>query len=183
MRSTTATKTFEVFRPEQAVAFKRHLAEQTEQRSGERLSKATLHATLTQLRQFFFWLADRPGYKSRFQHSDADYFNLSSKDVRIATAHAARNAPTLEQVNHVIEVMPNETEIEHRNRALIAFTLLTGSRDSAIASMKLKHISLIGKCVNQDAREVKTKFSKTFTTYFFLSVTAFRRSWRSGCDF
>lgn len=44
---------------------------------------------------------------------------------------------------------------------------LTGARDSAIASMKLKHIDLVAGCVNQDAREVKTKFTKTFTTYFF----------------
>jgi len=50
---------------------------------------------------------------------------------------------------------------------LIAFTLLTGARDSAIASIKLKHIDLIAGCVNQDAREVQTKFSKTFSTYFF----------------
>jgi integrase len=57
--------------------------------------------------------------------------------------------------------------IELRNRALIAFTLLTGARDSAITSMKLKHIDLIADCVNQDAREVQTKFSKTFITYFF----------------
>lgn len=40
--------------------------------------------------------------------------------------------------------------------------------DSAIASMKLKHINLAAGCVEQDAREVQTKFSKTFTTYFFL---------------
>lgn len=63
--------------------------------------------------------------------------------------------------------MPSETDIEKRNRALIAFTLLTGARDSAIASMKLKHVDLISGCINQDAREVQTKFSKTFTTYFF----------------
>lgn len=63
--------------------------------------------------------------------------------------------------------MPAGTAIERRDRALIAFTLLTGARDSAIASMKLKHIDLIAGCVEQDAREVRTKFSKTFTTYFF----------------
>lgn len=63
--------------------------------------------------------------------------------------------------------MPTKTEIERRNHALIAFTLLTGARDSAIASMKLKHIDLIEGCVRQDARVVKTKFSKTFDTYFF----------------
>lgn len=33
--------------------------------------------------------------------------------------------------------------------------------------MKLKHVDLIEGCVNQDAREVQTKFSKTFTAYFF----------------
>ena len=158
---------FKAFHFEQAIAFKRHLAEQTGQRSGKKLSKATLHATLTQLRQFFFWLAGQPGYKARLQYSDADYFNLSEKDTRVATAQRERKAPTLEQVRYVIQTMPEESEIERRNRALVAFTLLTGARDSAIASMKLKHVDLTENCVHQDAREVKTKFSKTFTTYFF----------------
>jgi integrase len=63
--------------------------------------------------------------------------------------------------------MPVGNEIERRNRALVAFTLLTGARDSAIASLKLKHVDRIAGCVNQDAREVKTKFSKTFSTFFF----------------
>jgi hypothetical protein len=61
------------------------------------LSKATLHATLTQLKRFFQWLAWQPCYKSRLQ----------------------------------------------------------------------KHVDLITNSVNQDAREVKTKFSKTFNTFFF----------------
>jgi len=77
---------FKAFHFEQAVAFKRHLAEGTAVRSGERLSKATLHATLTQLRKFFFWLPDQIGYKG-LSYSDADYFNLSEKETRIATAH------------------------------------------------------------------------------------------------
>ena len=162
----TRYRDFKRFHYEQATAFQRHLMEQTGQRSGEKLSKATLHGTLTQLKQFFFWLAGQPGYKARLQYSDADYFNLSEKDVRIATAHREQKAPTLKQVKHVIMTMPAETEIEKRNRALVAFTILTGARDSAIASIKLKHVDLKEGCVYQDARQVKTKFSKTFTTYF-----------------
>jgi integrase len=73
----------------------------------------------------------------------------------------------VEQIKHILQSMPIGTEIECRNHALIAFTLLTGARDSAIASTKLKHLDLIDKCVHQDAREVKTKFSKTFDTFFF----------------
>jgi integrase len=158
---------FKTFHFEQAIAFKRHLAEQKGQRSGKKLSKATLHTTLNQLKRFFKWLSREPGYKSRIQYSDAEYFNLSDKDTRIATAKRHQKAPTMEQIKYVISTMPTETEIEKRNCALIAFTLLTGARDSAIASMKLKHVDLIAGCVNQDAREVQTKFSKTFTTYFF----------------
>lgn len=165
--SYTKHKDFKTFHFEQAIAFKRHLAEQKAQRSGEKLSKATLHATLTQLKRFFQWLAWQPGFKSRLQYSDAEYFNLSGKDTRIATAQREQKAPTLEQVKHVIAMMPSSTDIERRNRALVAFTLLTGARDSAIASMKLKHVDLIAGCVHQDAREVKTKFSKTFDTFFF----------------
>ena len=33
--------------------------------------------------------------------------------------------------------------------------------------MKLKHVDLVAGNVFQDARDVKTKFSKTFITYFF----------------
>ena len=163
----TKFREFKTFHFEQAIAFKRHLAQQKGQRSGEKLSKATLHATLNQLKRFFKWLAREPGYKSRIQYSDAEYFNLSDKDTRIATARRQQKVPTMEQVKHVLSTMPADTDIERRNRALIAFTLLTGARDSAIASMKLKHVDLISGCVNQDAREVQTKFSKTFDTFFF----------------
>lgn len=163
----TKYRDFKRFNSEQAIAFKRRLAEQKNQQTGEKLSKATVHATLAHLKAFFSWLAGQPGFKSRLQYSDADYFNLSEKDVRIATAKREQTGPTLEQVKHVIALMPAGSEIERRDRALIAFTLLTGARDSAIALLKLKHIDLAAGSVNQDAREVRTKFSKTFTTYFF----------------
>ncbi len=163
----TKYRDFKKFHYEQAVAFKNHLAEQNNQQTGKKLSKATLHSTLANLKRFFQWLSGQSGYKSRFHYCDAEYFNISDKDMRIATAQREQKAPTLEQVKHIISTMPIGTEIERRNRSLIAFTLLTGARDSAIASMKLKHVDLIAGKVEQDAREVKTKFSKTFTTFFF----------------
>ena len=163
----TRHRDFKTFHFEQAIAFKKRLAEQKAQWSGENLSKATLNATLANCKRFFQWLAWQPGYKSRLQYSDADYFNLSEKDVRVATARREQVGPTMEQVKHVIALMPADSAIQRRDRALVAFTLLTGARDSAIASMKLKHVNFSAGCVEQDAREVQTKFSKTFTTYFF----------------
>ena len=163
----TKYRDFKKFQSELAIAFKRSLADQQNLQTGAKLSKATLHSTLGHLRAFFHWLAGQPRYKSRLLYSDAEYFNLSDKDVRVATARRDQVGPTLEQVRHVIALMPAASPIERRNRAVVAFTILTGARDSAIASLKLKHVNLVAGCVDQDAREVKTKFSKTFTTYFF----------------
>lgn len=163
----TKFRSFKNFHIEQAVGFKRQLSNQVNARTGKPLSKATLHSTLTALRNFFHWLAGRPGFRSRLSYSDADYFNLSEKETRIAKAHREQRVPTLEQIQHVLEQMPASSDIERRNRALIAFTLLTGMRDRAIASLKLKYVNIEANCVFQDAREVRTKFSKTFTTYFF----------------
>jgi integrase len=163
----TRFKEFRVFHREQAIGFKRRLADQVNARTGERLSKATLYSTLQSLRSFFLWLAGQPGFKSRISYSDADYFNLSDKETRIAKSHREQAMPTLEQVHHVLATMPCGTDIECRNRALIALGLLTGARDGALASLKLKHIDLAQGRLIQDAREVRTKFSKTFTSWFF----------------
>src|SRR5262249_4690766 len=136
-------------------------------RTKERLSKATLYSTVMALRNFFHWLADRPGYRSRLSYSDADYFNLSEKKTRIAKAHRDQRGPQIGQIEQAIDNMPANSDIERRNRALIAFILLTGARDSAVASFRLKHVDIAAGKVIQDAREVRTKYSKSFTTIFF----------------
>ncbi|MCX7565102.1 tyrosine-type recombinase/integrase [Sulfitobacter sp. F26169L] len=61
--------------------------------------------------------------------------------------------------------MPEATEIYCRNKALFALLMLTGARDGAVASLRLKHINIIDGCFYQDARDVKTKNSKTIATY------------------
>ncbi len=163
----TKFRNFKAFHFEQAVGFKKNLAEQKNKATGKNLSKATLNTTLRHLKAFFQWLYQQAGFKSGFNYTDTEYFNLSEKETRIATAKRDKPVPTMEQIKRVIESMPYRTDIEKRNRALFAFTILTGARDSAIASFKIKHIDCDAETVFQDAREVKTKFSKTFTSNFF----------------
>jgi integrase/recombinase XerD len=163
----TKFKGFKQFHFEQAVGFKKHLTIQKNETTNKPLSKATLNTTLRHLKNFFQWLAMQAGYKSRINYNDTEYFNLSEKDTRVANAKRKKPVPSAEQIIHVLNNMPVSTAIEKRNRALIALTLLTGARDSAIASLKIKHINLYEESLFQDAREVNTKFSKTFTTYFF----------------
>ena len=164
----TKYRDFKAFHPEQAIAFKKHLAEQkgaavrgeAEQGNPARDADATQAllpmacvATGLQVAPSVFrcrlFQSVRQGHAHRYGSAGTECADLGTNKAR----HHMRCRPS--------------TEIERRNRALIAFTLLTGARDSAIASMKLKHVDLSAGCVDQDAREVKTKFSKTFNTFFF----------------
>lgn len=163
---STKARDFKRFHKAQAVAFKAALAKATNARTGEGISKATMLSTLRELRAFFFWLAREPGFKSQLAYGDADYFNLSDKEVAVARARREKRVPTLAQVHHVLSVMPADTTLERRNRALIAFTALTGARVAALASFQLGHVDLAGGLVEHDARTVRSKFAKTFPTWF-----------------
>lgn len=158
---------FKKFRAKHAIGFKKHLLDKKSVSTGERLSKATVLAATRHLKSFFNFLVTQKGYRAKISDSDIEYFNLSEKDTRIANDKRKRNVATLEQLMKVLEEMPCSTPIEMRNRTLIAFVILTGARDGAVASAKIKHLDLSEQSFYQDARDVNTKFSKTFVTHFF----------------
>ena len=165
----TGGRDFKTFRREQAIGFKERLAETNRQRTGETLSLATQSVTLAALKEFFTWLAWRPGFKSIIHVPDIDYFSLSIKDCATAKAAKLRDFPESRAVRSVIAAMPVETVIDRRNRALIAFAVLTGMRDLAIVSLSLRHVDLSKSppLVRQEPDRVDTKFSKSIITYFF----------------
>lgn len=163
---STGARDFAKFRREQAASFSQRLADVRNGRTGERLSKATVHSTLRDLKVFFEWLAMQPRYKRQILHRDIEYFSQSAKDTAIARAVRIKPAPTLEQVRHVLATMRHATVLERRDRALIAFAAITGARVNALASFQLRHVDLADGYVEQDAREVRTKAAKTFRTYF-----------------
>ena len=158
---------FASFHREQAVAFKRRLGEQLGERSGKPLSQSTMGTTLRSLREFFVWLAGQPGYKARIRYADADYFNQSDKEQAVARAARPKSPPTLDQMHLVLTTMPRQSPVERRNRAVVALAMLTGARDGALASLRLKHLDVAEGVLRQDGREVQTKFAKTFSTWFF----------------
>ncbi|MCK4945498.1 MAG: site-specific integrase [Alphaproteobacteria bacterium] len=165
----TTFKDFATFNKEQAIAFKKHLAARKAKRTGEPISKATVLSILNALKEFFRWLAWQPSYKSRMHVPDIEYFNLSDKEISIAKAAKHKNFPTLEQIHKTIFSMPTETDIHRRNRALIAFAILTGMRDNALASLRLKHVDLTRNpvLIRQEPDMVRTKFSKQIFTFLF----------------
>ncbi|TAL40178.1 MAG: site-specific integrase [Alphaproteobacteria bacterium] len=162
-------KDFGTFNREQAIAFKDHLALQKAQRTGEPMAKATMLGTLNALKEFFRWLSCQPGYKSRLHRPDIEYLNMTDKDVAIAKAEKHKNFPTLQQIHKTLFLMPVETDIQRRDRAVMAFAILTGMRDNALASLRLRHVDTNSDpvLVRQEPDLVRTKFSKSILTHFF----------------
>lgn len=158
---------FNKFKAKHAIGFKKYLFTQKSMATKDKLSKATVLTATRHIKSFFQYLATQKGYRGKINYSDIEYFNLSEKDTRIANAKRPKKVATIEQIIQTLEMMPCSTVIEMRDRALFAFVVLTGARDGAVASAKIKHIDIAEQSFYQDAREVKTKFSKSFATYFF----------------
>ena len=171
----TKHRDFKKFHIEQARGFKAHLGATRSERTGEPLSASTIYSTLAALKAFFLWLAQRRGYRSRIDTDDVEYFNAPDNLSRVATARRYKACPTVNQVRAMIEAIPVATDIQQRDRALIAFALLSGARDRAIVSFKLKHVDVENELIEQDAREVRTKRAKTFTSWYFPVGDDFRK--------
>lgn len=163
----TGFKDFKTFTRDQAVGFKKHLSKQKGIRSGENLSLNTVVIILRSVQDFFKWLALRPGYKSFIKTHDIAFLNVSQKEFKASKAEEYKPHPSLDQIKHVILSMPLETETQRRDRAMIAFMVLTGIRVGALISLKIKHVHLERNLVVQNPKEVNTKFSKQINTFFF----------------
>jgi integrase len=164
--TSTGRKPFKKFHIEQARSFRADLAEEIGP-SGRPLRAATIVGTLRHLRNFFLWLSRESGYRSAINANDASYFTPTHQDLRIGGARRETPVATVEEIHGVLSIMPTVTPIHLRNRALVAFALLSGARVGAIASLRIKHIDMAAQTVFQDGRDVRTKGRKTFISCFF----------------
>jgi integrase len=161
----TGSKNFTTFDMEQAKGFKRWLERQVNPK-GEPLSLSTVRSTLANVREFFKWLATHPQCIRKVEGQAALYLRLSNNDERASRATRETPVPTMAQVRQTLEAMPYDTGIGKRNRAMVAFTALTGVRDAALISLKMKDINLETREIWQDPRHVKTKNRKGISTCF-----------------
>lgn len=159
-------KDFGSFNKEQALAFKRHLVASKARYTRKPLSIATAHHVLRSIREFLIWLHGRPGFRRRVDPGEVAYLNLTSKEERQAHTTTPKAYASFEQYRVALLAMPSSSEVEHRDKAVMALLLLTGMRDAALISLKMKHVHIGRGYIFQDPREVKTKFSKSIETLF-----------------
>ncbi len=164
---STTFKPFKKFHRHQAVDFKDFLDRQRHAKTRKPLGISTVDAILRLVKGFFHWLVSRAGFRRVLTYADVEYFNNTRKARRVAHAQRDIPYPSMQQAAHAFHAMPFETEFHKRDKALFAFFMLTGARDGAVASLKLKHVNVGLGHVFQDAREVKTKAAKTIMCQFF----------------
>lgn len=161
-----ATKTdFIQLDTQQAKDFKTWL-EKRKNKHDEPLSISTICSIMKNVREFYYWLASQPTYLKKINIKAVEYLHFSNKQSRAAQATREKIPPTIEEVEKALEKMPGKTDIELRDRAVIAFTAITGARDSALISLKQKDVDIKNKTVWQNPKHVKTKFSKSILTRF-----------------
>jgi integrase/recombinase XerD len=154
------------FNRNRAVSFKAWL----EDRQGQKgvSTPTTMYHVLRHLRSFFAWLATRPGYKSRIVLLDIEYLALDRKKVQEIHSPRPVRFPSLEYVKQLTDSFKIESEIDQRDQALIAFLLLSGMRDSAVASLPMRCFDRGKLTIKHDPSEgVKTKFGKAYVTCLF----------------
>ncbi|ASP35903.1 site-specific integrase [Labrenzia sp. VG12] len=135
--------------------------------TGDRtLAAPTIVQTCHDLKTFLEWLTKQSGYRS-LQRDLCDYCTPPRRLTAIAHTPKTKHVPSAADIVSTLAAMPQTTLQDRRDRAVIAFLFLTGIRDGALISLRLKHVDVVGRRVLQDAREVKTKFSKTMRTTWF----------------
>lgn len=159
---------FSKFNKKRAIEIKKWLEEKKDLRTNKNISITTVYHYLRHIKEFFKWLVYQPGYKSKICITDIEFLRLDKQKARIAMASKREEFPTLKQVQKVIETIQINSPIDMRDRALIAFALLSGMRDSAIVSLPIGCFDESKLKIAQDPkRGVKTKFSKTIYSYLF----------------
>jgi len=155
------------FNADSAKAFKKWLDTKKNPTTGKELSKSSQYHVLRHINDFFRWLSMQSGYKTMIKLDDVAYLRLSKADTRIATASKMPKYPTLSYIKTLCS-FDVQSEIDQRDRALIAFTALSGMRDLAIVTLPMGCFDVERLQIEQDpSKGVKTKFSKTIPTTIF----------------
>ncbi len=163
---------FKTFDAEQAKMFKSWLEKQ-KNRDGELLGISTIRSTLNSVREFFEWLAIHPHYVKKIDGRAVQYLRLSDNANRAARASREKTPPKVEELEAVLRGMPHSTDIEKRDRALFAFTIITIARDDAIITMKVKDFDPVKKVIWQNPRHVRTKYGKGIVTRILGNIMPF----------
>lgn len=159
-------RSFLNLKPDDIVASKEKLQATMGAKTGKRLSYSTITHTLSDWGDFFHWLASTREGRRTLDPVIASWCRPSRADKERARASAPKPVPEISDAIAAFAQMPAITQLERRNRAVFATLLLTSIRADTLASLTLGIVDSEEGAIWQDARIVRTKFSKSNNVYF-----------------
>lgn len=129
-------------------------------RTNENLSLSTIDFHVNEIQNFLKWLRQEKRYKSKIILRDIDYLNLTADEKdKHRSYKKLLELPKIEDAIKQINLIPRETEIDLRDRAIFAFIMCTGVRAEALISLPIASIDSENMLVDQNPDYgVKTKF-------------------------
>jgi len=129
----------------------------------QNLSLSYITDNIRALKDFLNWLERQRGYRSKINYNHIDYLNISRNQRNTAKAAEYQKAYKFEQIINVIRAMPDKTDKDKRDKAMISLQALCSLRISELRTVKIKNL------IEEDGRyfihvcpkSMKTKFAKT----------------------
>lgn len=154
-------RNFKVYNEKIAIQYKQSLIDYKNSNDQPHL-KNTIQNKLRAIRELHLWLYQQPGYRRHINPLHINYLRLDRKTLNaIATSKKFKKTPTFEEAQILIRSISNNCEIDRRDRALIAFTFLTGIRANSLKLIKLGDVDLKTFTVELNPLDgTDTKFGK-----------------------
>ncbi|MEP5170926.1 MAG: site-specific integrase [Shimia thalassica] len=169
-----AGRSFEKVTPQDAGAYRDHLVKlRVLSKETGGLSNSTVRHRASHLAAFFKWLRGQTGYR-RLSASLPDYLALPRNTSALPLARDQRLFPSMDEAWHMVDLMPGQTIVQRRDRAMVAFAFVCGLRAGALTSLRIKHLNLDRRTVVQDASEMRAKNGKSYCATWFPRTEAFR---------
>ena len=142
------------------------------------LSRSTVRHHASHIKAYFTWLSTRKGFTHLV--GAAEYFALPRGLLADGGRDRPRAYPTLVEAAAMLDGLPSATLLERRDRAIFALAFVTALRESALISLRVRHIDLQRKQAFHEGGVVRSKNGKTFTVDFFPRTEQFQvvfRAW------
>lgn len=105
-----------------------------------KLSLNYISGNIRAVKDFLNWLERQRGYRSKIDFNHIDYLNISKNQKKEAKAMNYQKSYKYDQIIDTIRKMPDKTDKDKRDRALISLQALCTLRISELRTVKLKNL-------------------------------------------
>lgn len=166
----TGFKDFKKYTSDWAIQFKNYLNDKINKQTGKTIPKSLYFHYITFVRKFFEWVVDNEKEYAKIGRKEIDFLNVTRNDKNKARATNHQESHDIADILATIRNMPETTEMEMRNKAIISLFLLTTPRISSLQEARLGRIKYFKDyeiwAFVQDPRLQNIKYSKNITAFF-----------------